>query len=51
MLQPEILVARAHEKFDAEGNLTDDVTRRFLGKFLAAFATWVARTAPATLAR
>ncbi|MBC7788991.1 MAG: NAD(P)H-dependent oxidoreductase [Anaerolineae bacterium] len=42
MLQPEILVARAHEKFDAEGRLTDDVTRRFLGKFLVSFVTWVA---------
>ena len=43
MLQPEILVARAHEKFDAEGRLTDDVTRRFLGKFLAAFVNWAAQ--------
>lgn len=43
MLQPEILVARAREKFDAEGRLTDDVTRAFLGKFLVTFVTWAAR--------
>ena len=41
MPQPEILVFRAHEKFDAEGNLTDERTRQNLAKFLAAFADWV----------
>ena len=46
MNQPEILVARAHEKFDQNGALTDQATRAFLAKFLAAFATWVARFAP-----
>lgn len=43
MPQPELLVFRAHEKFDEEGKLTDDVTRAYLGKFLAAFALWVER--------
>jgi len=43
MPQPELLVFRAHEKFDAEGNLTDEATRAYLGKFLAAFALWVQR--------
>lgn len=40
MLQPEVLIPRAHERFDAEGRLTDASTREFLGKFgeqLAAF--------------
>lgn len=41
MPQPQILVARAHEKFDAEGRLTDGATREHLGKFLAAFADWI----------
>lgn len=41
MPQPEMLVFRAHEKFDAEGNLTDEPTRQHLAKFLAAFGEWV----------
>jgi chromate reductase len=45
MTQPEVLVARAHEKFDAMGELTDPSTRDFLGVFLKAFALWVARFA------
>src|SRR3954468_4804322 len=43
MPQPEVLVARAHEKFDARGELTDAPTREFLAAFLARFAEWVAR--------
>lgn len=43
MPQPEVLVARAHEKFDADGRLTDEGTRRFLGLFLQSFATWIRR--------
>ena len=41
MPQPQILVARAHEKFDAEGRLTDSATREYLAKFLAAFGDWI----------
>jgi len=41
MLQPEVLVARAHEKFDANGRLTDEKTRTFLADFLARFAEWI----------
>lgn len=43
MPQPEILVFRAHEKFDAEGNLTDDATRTYLGKYMEALGIWVRR--------
>ncbi|MBI3783792.1 MAG: NAD(P)H-dependent oxidoreductase [Deltaproteobacteria bacterium] len=43
MLQPEVLVAKAHEKFDAQGRLTDEPTRKLLQRFLQAFAEWVAR--------
>ena len=32
MPQPEILVYRAHEKFDDEGRLTDERTRAYLGR-------------------
>jgi chromate reductase len=41
MLQPEVLVGRANERFDAAGRLTDDATRRFLARFLLQFADWV----------
>jgi chromate reductase, NAD(P)H dehydrogenase (quinone) len=43
MLQPEILVARAQEKFDADGELTDADTRTFLGRYLESFAGWIRR--------
>lgn len=43
MLQPEILVYRAHEKFDDQGRLTDERTRQFLGQFLERFVEWIDR--------
>lgn len=43
MLQPEILVARAHEKFDERGRLTDEATRLFLAGFLERFHDWILR--------
>jgi chromate reductase len=43
MPQPELLVFRAHEKFDAQGQLTDEATGQYLGRYLTAFAAWVAR--------
>jgi len=46
MPQPELLVFRAHEKFDAEGRLTDETTRQLLQKFLLAFAAWIRRFQP-----
>ena len=39
--QPEVLVGRAHEKFDSDGRLVDDATRKFLVLFLEQFAIWV----------
>jgi chromate reductase len=45
MPQPEILVFKAHEKFDAEGKLTDEATAKFLGEYLVAFEAWVKRFA------
>lgn len=41
--QPEILVFRAHEKFDADGRLTDETTRQHLARYVAALATWIGR--------
>jgi len=40
MPQPELLVFKAHEKFDAEGRLTDDDTAKYLARYLAAFLDW-----------
>lgn len=45
MPQPELLVFRAHEKFDEAGRLTDEATRRYLKSFLEAFAAWIRRFA------
>jgi chromate reductase len=46
MLSPEVLVARAQEKFDASGRLTDEKTRQFVGQFLQALAEWTLRLKP-----
>jgi chromate reductase len=47
MPQPELLVFKAHEKFDAEGGLTDEPTRQFLTRYLLALAAWIRRFATA----
>ena len=46
VLSPEVLVARAGEKFDAAGRLTDEKTRQIVGQLLQALADWTARLAP-----
>jgi chromate reductase len=43
MPSPEVLIARAAERFDAEGRLTDESTRKFVSQFLTAFQAWVER--------
>ena len=49
LLQPEVLIGRAHEKFDADGRLVHQATRDFLVTFLGRFADMIARfTSPAT---
>jgi len=37
LLQPEVLVGRAHEKFDADGRLADEATRDLLVTLLQRF--------------
>jgi chromate reductase len=51
LLQPEVLVGRAHEKFDADGRLVDQATRNFLATFLERFTELLAlhATAPARI--
>lgn len=41
MLQPEVLVSKAHEKFDDSLVLIDDATEKHLSRFLVAFRKWV----------
>jgi len=41
--KPEVLIAAAHTKFDAEGNLTDTPTRDFIAGLIAALRDWALR--------
>jgi chromate reductase len=43
MQQPEVLVSRAHTKFDPAGRLTDEPTRKFLAMHLLKFREWIER--------
>jgi len=43
MLKPDVLMGRAQEKFDAEGNLTDEGTRMFLRGYLESFVRWIGK--------
>ena len=45
MLQPEVLVRQAREKFDDAGRLTDDPTREVLAAFLRELVGWIDRFA------
>ena len=38
--KPEVFVARAHERFDGEGNLVDDKVRGYVAQLLTALADW-----------
>ena len=41
--QPEVLIPRAHERFDAEGKLTDNSTRMLLERFGVAMVAFIQR--------
>jgi len=43
MPQPEAYIGNAANLFGADGAITNDSTREFATKFLAAFAQWIAR--------
>ena len=47
LAQPEVLIPRAHERFDKDGTLTDESTRELLRKFAVAMVTHVLRYPPA----
>jgi chromate reductase len=40
---PELLVAKAHERFDGELRLKDESTRKVLGAMLERFSRWIER--------
>jgi chromate reductase len=44
--RPEVMIANAAEKFDAQGNLTDAKTRQKIQEQLRALASWIARLTP-----
>ena len=43
MLQPEVIIPKAQERFDAAGQLTDASTRELLRKYGVALTAWVER--------
>lgn len=41
--RPEVFIGMANTKFDAQGRLTDETTRKFLTDLLAGFKDWIVR--------
>ncbi|HEX5708172.1 MAG TPA: NAD(P)H-dependent oxidoreductase [Pyrinomonadaceae bacterium] len=41
--QPEVMIGNASERFDAEGNLTDEKTREFITQLLQNLVDWTRR--------
>jgi chromate reductase len=44
--RPEVFIGNAASKFDAQGRITDETTRKFLTDLLAGFKDWVLRMQP-----
>lgn len=43
MNQPEVMITNASQKFDAEGNLTDESTRKHIAKLIVSLVEWSQR--------
>jgi chromate reductase, NAD(P)H dehydrogenase (quinone) len=41
--KPEVFIGAAQTKFDAQGKLTDETTRKFLTELLVGFKAWITR--------
>jgi chromate reductase len=41
--RPEVFIGAAQTKFDAQGKLTDEATKKFLADLLVGFKTWIER--------
>jgi chromate reductase, NAD(P)H dehydrogenase (quinone) len=39
--KPEVLIAQAQNKFDAQGNLTDEATKKVIAEQMVAFVAWM----------
>jgi chromate reductase len=48
LLQPEVLIPRCADRFDAAGNLTDQSTRDLIGRQMQKFAIWIDAVGSAT---
>ena len=44
--RPEVFIGSAQSKFDAQGKLTDETTRKFLADLLVGFKPWIVRMKP-----
>jgi chromate reductase, NAD(P)H dehydrogenase (quinone) len=42
---PEVMIAKAHEKFDANGNLTDETANKLIAQLLQNLVDWTRRLA------
>ncbi len=47
--KPEVLVARAEQAFDANGNLVDPAARGTLRDLLVALGRWIERLSPGSI--
>jgi chromate reductase len=43
--QPEVMIGNAAQRFDAQGNLTDEATKEFIRRLLRNLAAWTRRLA------
>jgi chromate reductase, NAD(P)H dehydrogenase (quinone) len=41
--RPEVMIGHAQDKFDKDSRLTDETTRKLIGKLLVALAEWTAK--------
>lgn len=41
--RPEVMIGNAAERFDSQGNLTDDTTKQYIRKLLETLVAWTAR--------
>lgn len=41
--KPEVMIAAAHQRFDADGKLTDDATREHIEGLVKALIVWANR--------
>jgi chromate reductase len=46
--QPEVMIANSAERFDADGNLTDETTKKLIHQLLEILTQWARRLAQGT---